>query len=628
MFQKYFTNRRMARGMEIEDSIMNVAEKEKAIIEKPFERKGLSIVWYLIVLILLFLFGRVFYLDIINGKYYELVSAENRIRKIVIKAPRGNIFDKFGNTLVRNAPSVDVIIVPDNLPESSEEKKNLAKKVSDILGMSLGNVEIILLSQNEKSIDPILLKENITQDQTLILAEKINELPGIVLEKTAIRNYENSEIFSHVIGYDGKITREEIEDSGDYLMTDYIGKTGLEKSYEKELRGGYGAQQVEVDSQGKVKKNLGVINPRAGNDLILNIDQELQKKIYDSLSASLENSTTKTAAAVAIDPRTGGILALVSLPSYDNNLFARGIGNEEYAKLTGDENLPLFNRCVRGEYPPGSTIKPAIAAGSLSEKLISSSTIINGMGGRIYIGSFSFGDWKVHGPSDVRTAIAESNDIFFYSIGGGYGNITGLGMDRMKKYYNLFGFGEATGIDMPGEATGFIPDEEWKLKQIKEKWYIGNSYHASIGQGYITATPLQLGSFTAALANNGTLYSPKVVNRIRKNNGEYAYVQPEIIRKDFISKDILKIVREGMRQTVTAGTAQSLKDLPVAVAGKTGTAQFGTKDKTHAWFISFAPFDNPEIAMVVLAEGESEGHSSAVPVTKEVYEWYFSRDKK
>jgi len=627
MFRGYFAKRRMARGVEIEDAIMNVTQKEKAIIEKPFERKGLSAVWYLILIVLLCLFSRVFYLDILKGSHYVLVSAENRIRKIVIKAPRGNILDKFGHVLARNSPSIDVVVMPSYLPKGEAEKKALADKLANILSMNQGNVEIILLSQNEKSPDPILLKENITQDQSLILAEELGALPGIALEKTAIRNYENSAIFSHIIGYDGKITKEEMDKKSGYLMTDYIGKTGLEKSYEQELRGVYGAAQVEVDSRGEIKKNLGVINPQIGNDLVLNIDQELQKKIYDSLSAILEKTETKTAAAVAIDPSTGGVLALVSLPSYDNNLFAKGISSEEYQKLVKDKNIPLLNRVTSGEYPPGSTIKPAVAAAALSEGTITPATIIDGMGGALNIGSFRFGDWKVHGPSDVRMAIAESNDIFFYTIGGGYGNITGLGMDRMKKYEDLFGFGEATGVDLQGESVGLIPSEQWKLDKIGERWYIGDSYHCAIGQGFVLATPMQLANFTATLANGGILYSPKIVNRIRKTGGEDSFIQPEIIRKDFIAKDIMQVVREGMRQTVTAGTAQSLKNLPVAVAGKTGTAQFGSENKTHAWFISFAPYDDPKIALVVLVEGESEGNSGAVPVTKEVYDWYFSRDK-
>ncbi len=626
MFQRYFKSRRMARGVEIEDAIMNVERKEKAIIEKPFKRGGLSVAWYLVFCVLLFLFARVFYLDIISGEYYSLVSAENRIRKIIVKAPRGNILDKFGNILARNSPSIDVVVVPSYLPKNIEDKKILAGKMADILNMNPGNVEIMLLSQNEKSADPVLLKENITQDQSLILAEKINELPGIALDKTAIRKYENSAIFSHIIGYDGKITKEEMDKNSGYLMTDYIGKTGLEKSYEDQLKGVYGAQRVEVDSRGVVMKNLGIISPQAGNDLILNIDQELQKKLYDSLSAMLEKGETKTAAAVAIDPSTGGILAMVSLPSYDNNLFASGISSDEYKKLISDKDLPLFNRATSGEYPPGSTIKPAVAVAALSEGVITPTTIINGQGGSLNIGSFHFGDWKAHDPSDVRTAIAQSNDIFFYTVGGGYGNIAGLGMDRMKKYENMFGFGSPTGVDLPGESGGFIPSEQWKLDKLDEKWYIGDSYHCAIGQGFVLATPLQLANYTAAIANGGTLYSPRLVNRIRKSDGTDSYVQPEIIRKNFISPDIMQVVREGMRQTITAGTAQVLKTLPVAVAGKTGTAQFGTENKMHGWFISFAPYDNPKIALAIIVEGGGEGNSSAVPVAKEVYDWYFTRN--
>ena len=615
----------MQKGIEIEDTIMTVTEKEEAMIETPFERKGVVYIWYAIALVLIFFLGRVFYLDMLNGKYYADISKDNRIRKIIIKAPRGNILDKFGKILATNHPSLDAVIVPRDLPGDSEEKKRMAAKISEILNMNVGNVEMQLLSQDERSIEQVLLKENISQEQALVLAEHLKEFPGILLEKTAIRNYENSAIFSNFIGYDGKITKDEMDRNKGYYMTDYIGKTGIEKSYEAELRGVYGAQQIEIDSKNEIKKDLGVINPQPGSDLILNIDEELQKKLYDSLSSILEKTQTRTAAAVAIDPSTGGVLAMVSLPSYDNNLFASGISSDDYKSLISDKDIPLLNRAIGGEYPPGSTIKPAVATAALSEGVITPTTIINGLGGMLNVGSFHFGDWKAHEPSDVRTAIAQSNDIFFYTVGGGYGNIQGLGMDRMKKYEDLFGFGAETGIDIQGESKGLIPSEDWKLHKIGEKWYIGDSYHCAIGQGFVLTTPLQLANYTAAIANGGTLYSPKIVNRIHKSDGTDAYIQPEIIRKDFISKDVMQVVREGMRQTVTAGTAQTLKDAPVAVAGKTGTAQFGNEDKTHGWFISFAPFDNPRIAMAVLVEGGGEGHSSALPVTKEVYDWYFGQ---
>ena len=240
------------------------------------------------------------------------------------------------------------------------------------------------------------------------------------------------------------------------------------------------------------------------------------------------------------------------------------------------------------------------------------------------IGNYSFGDWMAHGPSDVRTAIAQSNDVFFYTIGGGYGSIEGLAMSRMKKWDNLYGLGEPTGIDIEGESSGLIPDEQWKLDTIGEKWSIGNSYHAAIGQGYVTITPLQLANYIATIANGGTLFKPHLVSQIKKNDGTIIGAKTQIIRSNFVSPDVMNVVREGMRQAVTSGTAQPLKDLPVEVAGKTGTAQFGTGgNQEHGWFVSFAPYDNPQIAMAVLVEGGGEGFTSALPVTKDVYQWYF-----
>ena len=626
MLGNFFKKRKVLQGMEIEDSIMTATEKEDAILETPFKRKSIEIIWILAVLIIVILIVRIFYLDSIRGDYYSNLSKGNRIREIIIKAPRGKIFDKFGMPLAQNTPSVDVVVIPSDLPESLTERQKVAVVLADILGLDKKQIEEIIESQDKNSLKPVLIKENISNDQALIISEKTSGLGGVILEKTAIRNYEESVIFSSIIGYDGKVTKKELEEHPDYLMTDYIGKVGIEKSYEKVLRGQHGARQVEVDSLGNIKKNLGVINPEAGDDLVLNIDEGLQKKIFDGLTSVLEKTGTKTAAAVAIDPRNGGVLALVSLPAYDNNLFARGISSEEYQNIISNEDLPLFNRVINGEYPPGSTLKPAVAAAALSEGTINENTSVNCSGG-ISVGSWHFGDWKTHGGGiDVKKAIAESCDVFFYAVGGGYGDISGLGMDRMKRYETLFGFGNATGVDMPGESTGFIPDEDWKKEKIKEKWYIGDSYHAAIGQGYVTATPLQLANYTAAIANGGTLYSPRVVGKVKKSDGTEEIVWPPVARSNFISRDVLEVVRQGMRQTVESGTAQSLQSLPVVAAGKTGTAQFGTEDKTHAWFISFAPYDNPEIAMAVLVEGGGEGSSLALPVTKDALEWYFNRN--
>jgi penicillin-binding protein 2 len=282
---------------------------------------------------------------------------------------------------------------------------------------------------------------------------------------------------------------------------------------------------------------------------------------------------------------------------------------------------------VSGEYPPGSTLKPAIAIGALTEGTISSETSIN-CSGSININTWSFKDWKSHGSGiDVRKAIAESCDVFFYNVGGGYGNIEGLGVERMKKYLDLFGFGKPTGIDLPGEAKGLVASEQWKIDTLGERWFLGDSYHTSIGQGFTTTTPIQLAAYISAIANGGTLYSPRIVDKIKKSSGAEEILVAPIISKKFISAEALRVVREGMRETVTNGTARSLNVLPIAVAGKTGTAQFGGEKKTHGWFVSFAPYDNPEIVMVVLMEGGGEGSSTALPITQKALEWYFNRQK-
>ncbi|HPN96912.1 MAG TPA: penicillin-binding transpeptidase domain-containing protein, partial [Candidatus Moranbacteria bacterium] len=386
MFNQYFKKRRINKGTEIEDSIMTITEKEKANIEAPYKKKGLLVIWYGIVFLLIVLAGRVFYLDFFKGEHYAEISRENRIRSIVINAPRGNILDKYGKVLARSVPGLDAVLIPSDLPESFEERKRMALILAETLEMNYGNIEIMMESQDKKIASAFLLKENITQDEALILAEKSSDLPGIAVNKTAIRSYENSNIFSHILGYDGKITKDELDKNPGYLMTDYIGKAGIEKSYEVELRGVHGARQVEIDSMGNVKKDLGTVIPQSGSDLILNIDEGLQKKLYDSLVSISEQTESKTAAAVAIDPRNGGVLAMVSLPSYDNNSFAQGIGNEEYKELISNKDLPLLNRTINGEYPPGSTLKMAVAAAALSEGTINEDTTV-GCGGAINIGS-------------------------------------------------------------------------------------------------------------------------------------------------------------------------------------------------------------------------------------------------
>lgn len=612
------------RGMEIDDAVLTVTEKDAAKIEWPLNRNVIRFFWWLVVIVFLGLALRVAYLNVIKGAQYQEAAQRNSHRTIVIPAPRGIIYDRFGKQLVSNMPSMDAILISADVPEEKEKQNEMKQLLSTTFALEPGILNDIFQRLDRKSLLPLLIKERVSQEEMLLFLSRSHSLPGVSLYNTTRRAYADSLIFSHLLGYEGKIRKEELVLHPDYLLTDSIGKQGIEKSYEAALRGVHGFQQAEVDALGHVKKELGVVQPAPGSDLILNIDADLQKKVFDTLQMLLEKNGLKQAAAIALDPQSGAVRALVSLPSFDNNLFAERISSKDYQALINDPALPLFNRAISGEYPPGSTIKPVLAVAALTEGIVNEHTQIESRGG-ISIGNFFFGDWRVNGFTDIRRAIAVSSDVFFYSIGGGYGGISGLGMERMKKYENLFGYGSETDIDMPGEADGFIPDPQWKQDKFKERWYIGDDYHAAIGQGFVTATPLQILNAVAAIANGGTLYAPRVASQVRSADGKVTQVPTKVFRKDFVNPDILRIVREGMRQTVTEGTAQSLQTLSVAVAGKTGTAQFGSDKKTHGWFVSFAPYEHPTLAMIILVEGQGEEGYNAVPVAKDVYDWYFSR---
>jgi len=612
--------------MEIDDAVLTVTERDAAKIEWPLNRAVMKIFLGIAAVVLIVLALRVVYLNVIKGAEYKKMAQSNSLRVLTIPAPRGIIYDRFGKQLVYNAPRMDVILIPADIPSDPAKREAIKSLLISTFVLKQEALDNVFQKLDKKSFQPILIKERASQEETLLFLSRSRELPGVRLYKTTERNYIDSLIFSHILGYEGKIRKEELIEHPEYFLTDSIGKQGIEKGYESFLRGKHGFQQVEVDSLGYVKKKFGIVQPIPGNDLILNIDADLQKKIFDSLRELLEKKNLKQAAAIAIDPQNGAVRALVSLPSFDNNLFAQGISVNQYQNIINDPFLPLFNRAISGEYPPGSTIKPVLAVAALAEGIINERTEIESRGG-ISVGKFFFGDWKAHGFTDIRRAIAVSSDVFFYSIGGGYGSTSGLGMERMKKYENLFGYGNKAGIDIPGEADGLIPDSQWKRDKIGERWYIGDDYHAAIGQGFVTATPLQILNSVAAIANGGTLYKPKIVSQIRSAHGTVAPVSPEIIRDNFINRDILRIVREGMKAVITdpQGTAQSLKTLPVAVAGKTGTAEFGNDKKTHGWFVSFAPYESPNLAMIVLVEGQDEEGYNAVPVTEDVYSWYFSR---
>jgi penicillin-binding protein 2 len=435
---------------------------------------------------------------------------------------------------------------------------------------------------------------------------------------------------SHLLGYIGIINEDELEEyGGEYSPIDYIGKTGLENFWESSLKGVKGKKHIEVDALGREKKVISEKTSKDGYNLILSIDLELQKQAEKVLRTHLEKLGLKKGSVVILEPDTGQVLALVSWPSYDNNVFARGIKTGEYQEFLKDKSNPLFNRAISGEFPAGSTIKPIFAAAALQEGVISENTSFLSTGG-LSISKWFFPDWKSggHGITNVRKAIADSVNTFFYYIGGGYRDFEGLGLDRLVEYSRKFGLGSQTGIDMKNEADGLVPTAEWKEEIKNEAWYIGDTYHFAIGQGDLLVTPLQVANFTNVFANRGKLMRPYLVTELRSDNNETVVqkIEPEIVRQDFIDDYNLEVVRQGMRQTVTQGSGRALNLLPVKVAGKTGTAQWSSQKNNHAWFTGFAPYNNPELTFTVLVEEGGEGSEVAVPIVRDILAWYF-RDK-
>jgi penicillin-binding protein 2 len=604
------------------------ADAEAPNIELDRKYEPFLVIIGISFLLLTILAGRLFSMQAVNGKNSLQKAQNNYVRDIPIRAPRGIIFDTKGKPLVKNVPNYDLSVTPSDLPLDPEKREVTLKEISDISKNPIDELKKKISEIGEHSTQPVLLAKNLTKDQSILFESRIANLPGVLIEVNPIREYLDSGLLSQVFGYVSRISGEELKKvSGDYLLTDYIGKSGLEKEYESKLRGKMGSDQYEVDASGKVKNVLGRIDPIPGNGLKLSVDFELQQHMADALKTQMTKANVQRATAVAINPKNGQVLGMVNLPTYDNNLFANGISTANYQKLLDDENTPLLNRATSGEYPSGSTIKPFVAAAALEEGNITESTTVSSTGG-IKIGDFTFPDWKGggHGATNVLKAIAESVNTFFYTIGGGYGDIKGLGPDLIKKYLLKFGFNTYTGIDIGGEARGSIPDPDWKLRLFNEPWYLGDTYHMAIGQGDVLVTPLQMANATAAIANGGTIYEPTLLKEVLDAEGKVIETkQPKVIGKTMVSAKTMDIVDRGMRQTVTAGSGRVLQDIPVEMYAKTGTAQYGPNNsKSHAWFICYSKDPKNPIAMAILIEGAGGGDVFAAPAANDVLKWYYS----
>lgn len=593
-----------------------------------------NLLWFSIFASLVFivLIFRLWSLQMVQGDYYFDLAEGNRIRIEDVTASRGIIYDRDGNKLVQNIASFNIEISPQDLPRDQDKLLKNIETISEIL--EIPKKEIQEKIKETRGVDPIILRENINRNQALVLKESLSIQNLAQVKEYATRSYVSGFGLSHILGYVGKVIKEDLKDSR-YLPTDIIGKVGVEGYHENYLKGKNGKEQIEVDASGRLKRILASEPTQSGNNLKLSLDIDLQKETYEIMRAAVKRRGSPGGVAILMNPNNGEIYSLVSFPDFDNNLFTiteKEIFENEYSKLLNDSTLPLFNRAISGTYPSGSTIKPVLAAAGLNEGVITASTSLVAKG---YIEVpnkynpdiiYKFPDWKVHGWVDTRRAIAISCDVFFYAVGGGHAHIKGLGLEKIRKYYTAFGLGEQSGIDLVSEATGLVPSEEWKKKTKGESWYQGDTYHISIGQGDLLVTPLQVLNFTAAVANGGILIRPHLVSEIRDSEGKIIKkFNKEIIRKDFVAKGHIRTVQQGMRQTVTAGTAPIFNSLPVPVAAKTGTAQFDNNTKTHTWLTAYAPYDNPEVVLVVMLEGGKKHGENAMPAARDILNYYFTR---
>lgn len=588
------------------------------------------------------LLGKIAHIQVVQGKAYAVRALQNRERVVPIPAERGLLFDRYGVQLTKNVPSFTLTIRPQDLPRStdaqeSEERERVIQTLAQVTGTTEEDIRAALSEYGSYSYESIAIQEDLDYERALEVEIAAAQLPGVAIRRGSKRLYvdpsdqqsaltTSSYSLSHVLGYLGKLTREELDEHYDegYLPTDSIGKSGIEKAYESTLRGVHGRKRIEVDARGREQVILSEEAPSPGHHVTLTLDAEMQREIERIMHTYLTEHQKQRAAAIALDPNTGEVHALVSLPAFNNNDFSGGIGQEQYQAYISNPDRPLFNRAIGGLYPSGSSIKPVVAAAALAEGIITPQTSFLSTGG-VRVGQWFFPDWRSggHGRTDVRKSLADSVNTFYYYIGGGYDDFVGLGIDRISEYLRRFGFGEPLGIAIPGEAAGFIPSKKWKEEVKQERWYVGDTYNVSIGQGDLLVTPLQIAAMTGAVANGGTLHRPQLVKEFTNPlTREKKTLSPEVINEQVTDRNAIETVRLGMRDCVTYGSCIRLSRLPISAAGKTGTAQWSNTKDPHGWFTSFAPLENPQIVFTVLVEEGIGGATTAAPIAEAFYEWW------
>ena len=619
--------RRKYQEFDLEHSIMDEATKHYEPLELPLSRGVFVFLSIAALLIGGIVLVRIFSLNLIGGDFYKTRSAMNVEQPITIPAARGNIYDRYGKLLADSEASHRVVLNVGLIKRENIDFNKTLDVLSGILWMDKSELESLVQKADLEKSALVTLARNITSEQADLA--RLLDNKAVEIHNDYQREYLMGPVFSHVLGYTGLVE-----------FNDMKGKVGLEEYYDNFVGGKDGIRLIYRDARENILDEKLLEAPQNGDYLYTTIDAGLQEYFYARLQQTLRTLGRNSAVGIALNPQNGEILSFVSLPSYDNNIFTDIKLRKMRGPLLSAPFEPLFNRAIAGVYAPGSTIKPIVAVAALKEGIVKPESRVFSSGVlEIPNPYFSdqpsrFLDWKAHGWVDLRSALARSSNIYFYAVGGGIPNEvqglgdvkTGLGIEKLKEYWKLFGLGEKTEIDLSGENNGFLPDPQEKEIVKNDIWRLGDTYNVTIGQGDLLVTPIQLINYVSAIANGGKLYKPFFVKEIKNENGNMVSSRgPELLKDFSYLNEEIKEAQKGMEDAVNKwyGTAYSLANLSVSVAAKTGSAQVSNNTRTNAFFVGYAPAENPQIAILVLIENAREGSLNAVPVGKDVLDWYY-----
>ena len=593
-------------------------------------KKKILIFAILVVVSFLCLWMRIWYLQILKWQYLTGLSENNRVRMVTLPASRGMIKDRNGETLVSIRPAFNLYLTPEDARNLDSSLDKLAQRIS------LDREKLKKKIAQTKSFKEVLIKGDIPREEVAFVEENNMSLPGIRIRAEPLRNYVFNNLASHTLGYLGEISKASLERLKDpaYRQGDFVGKNGLENIYESLLRGKKGYKEVEVDVSGRELKTLRKLSPESGNNLILTLDVKIQEELEKLMTETAEQNMNGS--VVVMKVQTGEIIAITSKPSFDPNKFAAGISTRNWRDLVTDEWHPLQNRSIHGQYPPGSTYKIVTAIAGLGEGVIKPDTSIF-CPGHFKLGRGRYRCWKKsgHGFMNLHDALVQSCDVYFYTIGHR------LGIDTIAKYAKRFGLGRSTRLGLSREKKGLVPTTQWKLLNKKEPWLLGETISASIGQGFNLVTPIQQVIMMAAVANRGILLKPYLVKRIEGPEGQLRQeFFPEIIGQIGVDPDHLEQVRMALRDVVNGarGTGKKSRLKNIIVSGKTGTSQvvrmksdeelekgeaIPVKYRDHAWFVAFAPYEKPVLAVAIIVEHGGHGGATAGPIAGKIFKKYF-----